>query len=288
MKELLQEKGLDFKVKTLPVTVYNPESGLYVDSPKYRATIRPDNGHIYKMCTKAQKILQNSTLVDVLVKYYGYDKIKHSHFIKKDINGTVLTVLINNGNLFKDEMEMESFFTVTTSFNQSEALNFGVHDKTLISGSEMNRREYRDVFSMRHTDSMEKLLDEFSSLVTLFDGVYDEHYGFYKELMALPASLDFTYQFLKDLFVVDFSQENVKETTHLKSYRRANGARKQVNAALKEQGNSLFSLLQGVNRWTTHTIIKNESYRQTGLIFGNGYRINNEAYQYLWDAIRTD
>lgn len=279
MRDLLQEKGLDFEVKTLPITVYNPESGLYMESDKYKAITRTDNGHIYSTCTKRQRILQNERFVRLLVHYFGEDVIRRSKFILSDKNATKLSVLINNGNKYtQTEMELESSLTINTSFDQSSSLNLGITDQILICTNGLTRNEYKKFFSLRHTENMEKQMDDFSTMVKRFDEVYEKHYGFYERLKEEKVTKTTAYDFIDELVGVDFSKEDVEETTHTRSYNLGVALKSQIATSFREQGGNMFALLQGVTRYTTHDLAAGDI---TSQMYGNGYRVNNKAYEWL-------
>lgn len=279
MEDLLVSKGLDFEVQNLPVTVYNPKSGLFVESPEHTATMRMDNGHIYTIGTKRHQIIQPADLMDMLVRYYGYDTIRNSRVIKSDRNATAMSVLINNGNKFSKELELESYLTIDTSLDRSTAFSFGITDEILVCSNGLTRKEYKKMFSMRHTHkNMDAVLDSFSDQVHRFEAVYEEHYGFYQILKDTPATTADSYAFIDEILGVDLSIPNIEDKLHSRTLHSVNALKAQVNQSFREQGNNRFALLQSVTRYTTHDIM---GAGPVSTQFGWGYKLNNKAYEFL-------
>lgn len=254
IKELLQQTGLDWNVRTETITT---ESGINLDG--YTAIIREDNNTPLSVRSDSYQPYQNHELLELLHRVSqqtGLPIHKGGYFG----DGQKVYIQLKSNNLTLGTDRIEGFVTGVNSFDGSTSLAFGNSNVT-ISCQNTFFAAFRDLKAkVRHTVNMGIKIDEicrnmdkalveeknmFDSIVRMSETSFDKvlRDDVTRKLFNIEKNID-----LNDEDAISSVTRNKMSRFYI-----------DLNGELKDKGDNMWGLFSGITKYTTHSMVKGDS-----------------------------
>lgn len=272
VQNLLDRTGTNWKVEKLPLVAHKvTENGISELPTNAFGLYRDDTPQHLGTVKGRYSIMQNAELADIMVKIqsrFGGD-VKGGSLV----NGKKVFYQLSLEDATVGPDTLKRNITCLNSHDGSSSIGFG-STNTVVSCSNMFHLAMKDLERFRHTASASERLaiavqsfeeamvqdDELMETFKKFDGVQlDNHV---KELVR------------KALFNV--TQEDKLSTRKANILNRYDAA---VKKEIKEKGESLWGLFNGVTYYTNH--LDNTKNETRHIMYGQGYKKNKKAFDII-------
>lgn len=280
--ELLKEFGLNWNVDKRPFFFKNV-AGDMAESD-YFGLVRSDNDTVLGHCKDSYRAFQNELIMNTMKGFAD----EHGLIVERGgaFGGgkkIFLQLYIpNDFKIGKGGDALKQYLFAANTFDHSARLSFG-YTNTVISCQNTFNRALKDTsIRIKHTESGEGRIIE---LPTLFA----EHLQLRKEtneMFLVWDSTKATKAMAKELIAqLTNTDKNMTPAQRgemsTRSLNILEGLEMAVNKEMKEKGETLWGLLNGVTYYTNH--IKSHPKRDNGqlesILVGTGAQMNNKAFE---------
>jgi hypothetical protein len=167
------------------------------------------------------------------------------------------------------------FITALTSHDGSSPIGFGITNVNVYCSNTFYRA-MREMSKVKHTtsyrDSLNKIVENLRGVLLEEQLITDNLIGLSN--VSIPTRIDDDFL----MAIIGGSEESTRSKNRLDSLKSAISIEENIH------GNNLFSLFNGVTRFTNHlTNYRDLDAKRKSIVYGTGYNINNRAYDMLVD-----
>ena len=285
-KVILKKTGLDFIIHKVHTPVLFGKSEY--ENPYY-FLLNPKTKEVINTVKKNYFVTQNKVIVEMVIQ--GLKKFKKEKLeITKggSIHGgrRIFLQLRIQGDAFVGKDQVEKYITIIDSNDGSTQLSVGIGDKVMRCRNEFCQFYKAGQSKYKHTSSLEDRINELPALLELALSRSMRMTELYQEMVETPIT-----QEQIDGLVWDILGYNDIEDESLTGRAKANIQKllDALDVELSEGGMNVWSLHNGVTRWTTHT--KQAPKRHNGRLesifspTGTNYRVNQKSFNYALNLI---
>jgi len=279
--EILEEANLNWTVGCEPLHLPNG-----VQTP-YIATVRSDNNQVFGTF-KNYEVFQNHELAELALRVSEHTNLKFEHGGEFAKGGKVFIHLRNGDTtgIGDNNDVIHNYITAINSHDGSTALRWGYSNK-VVSCQNTFWSVYKSLQnSVRHTSSMkervEQALRDIEHIQKEKKRMIDVFFKFNNELATEKEIAHVVNLITK----VDLNG-NMKEAKELYTTQQLNKVKDlgfNISHQMNEKGNTLWGLFNGVTRYTTHEMGRDNT-RDQGKAMGQQNRVDNSVFRYLEELV---
>lgn len=284
--EVLQATGLNWSVKKETLTT---ESGLVI--PDKVAAMRSDNGAFLGVVGDGYTHFQNAEMVSLVYDsgkevFNSELELKHPWNNSETLGcfgnmgggslkgGTRVFTQLELPKLYIGKSDILRFISCTNSHDGTIALGFGTSNQVICCENTFAIAN-RDLAKIRHTSSMQQRIDEaIKSLRKVLE--FEDRQ---MEVFEIASNRAFDKKHIQEIVfsVFEVKVDSQKDEVSTRMKNQMSDFANDINQSIQEQGETLWSLFNGVTRYTNHT--QKTKDKDFGLMFGNEAKINQRAYE---------
>lgn len=282
--EILKSNGLDFTINKLPLVIIN-EEGEQMITP-YFGLVNSKNGETINVCKAGYTISQNSDVVEMVLT--GMEKFGDTLTVSKAgsiHNGRRVFVQLEINGLTKIGNDtMKQFVTILDSNDGSSSLQVGIGDIQAHCTNQFFRFYRKGNSRFRHTATITQKIQEIPSLIETALNESLKQVRTYERFLSTELSKNLADKMVKEVLghdrvftsLEDFSKMTSRSTDMMDLLYN------NIQTEIDFSGSNLFSLFQGVTRYTTHhqSVPKRTNGKDETLIVGAGYKKAIAAYDF--------
>lgn len=295
--EVLQATGLNWTVNKFPseFTTYEEQHGLMMPVthtvPNQFHNVRSDNNVALGSVGKDYKILQNHEAVEMVYKagteVFSKDlDIKHPWNNAETLGtygnmaggslkgGASIFVQLELPSAYVGKSDVERFLTVTNHHTGNGALGFGTTNQVVCCANTFAIAQ-KALSKIRHTASMEeKIEDAIINLRKMLE-FEDRQMEVFEKAANMPLAKKHIQEVLETIFGKGINNGDIST----KKKNQVLEFTEDFNKSIDEQGETVWSLFNGVTRYTNHTrAVKDKDY---SLMFGADAKTNQDVYNLM-------
>jgi len=284
VQTILTEAKLDWSIDKIQLTGVHNEKII-------------NSGYVGLVNSKTQKVLhaakpsytpcQNDELVRILMKgSQAFGNLKYNW--GGAMNGgkkIFLNLKIADAYSVRGE-ELKRYVTGINSNDGSAAVSFG-YGNTVPSCDNQFRKFLRERFhKIYHNSSMDEKLEQVPEILYHILEEELQLMKIYSELAETNISKDLANDLVKSLIGYDrtATKEELEDMgIKQRSLNIMNSLHNAIDFEIKDKGENMWGLFNGVTRFTTHdkSVPKRSFGREESLYFGSGATMNNDALQFV-------
>ena len=274
VQDILNTTNLNWKVREEDVLT---ASGIIVDSKK--AIIRDDTNQVLAIHGSGYQPYQNEQMAELLYQISSHTGLQVHKGGSLDGSSKVF-IQLKSDDLRLGDDKIEGYITGVNSFDGSTSFGFGSSTVT-ISCQNTFFKVMKDIQNkVRHTANMNYKIDE---ILRNIDGIVREEKQTFKEIERMAdirmtsAMEELAINALFDINEADRLAKNI-------STRKLNQIEDFKNDLLIElasKNDSVWGLMSGVTRYTTHTKFKTDEKSITAKLFGSTGEVERKIYNKL-------
>lgn len=271
--EILNATGLNWNVRKEQIQTV---SGLII--PDKTAIIREDNNAVLSVMGDGYEPYNNTELLELLhniTQSTGLEIHKGGMFG----GGEKVFFQLKSDNLILNGDKIEGYVSGINSFDGSTSLSFG-HSTMTISCMNAFFSVYKQLDSkIKHSASMRPRID--TILFGIDKLLKEEKHNFntIKKLNEIPVTPEMIEFVKKTLFELSNTDMLLPESLSTRKMNQIEAFDFDLKRELQQKENSVWGLMSGVTRYTTHTANKNENRAMLNKIVGG---VGNRERQ-IWN-----
>lgn len=278
INEILNTTNLNWKVREENVLT---ASGIIVNDKK--AIIRDDTNQVLAIHSLGYQPYQNEQMAELLYQISNHTGLQVHKGGSLDGSSKVF-IQLKSDDLRLGNDNIKGYITGVNSFDGSTSFGFGNSTLTISCKNTFFKVMKNIQNKVRHTANMYYKIDE---ILRNIDGLILEEKQMFKEIERMA-----------DVRMTDAMEEliinalfNINETDRLAkniSTRKLNQIdefKNDLQIELAGKNDSVWGLMGGVTRYTTHTKFKNEEKSMAGKLFGSTGEIERKIYEKLVEKV---
>jgi hypothetical protein len=284
VNEILTKNGLDFTISKLPLVANGTESEVLITP--YYGLFNSQTRECINTCKEGYTISQNSDVIEMVLT--GMDKFGEKLSVSKagSINGgrRVFVQLEIEGATKIGKDTMKQFVTVIDSNDGSTGLSVGIGDLQMHCENQFFKFYKAGNSRFRHTATITQKIQEIPMLIEVALAENLKQVRTYEKFLSTKLTKNLADKMVKEVLGYDrvfTSPDNMAKMTK-RSTDMMDVLYNDIKTEIDFSGSNLFSLFQGVTRYTTHHQIvpKREGGKDETLIVGAGYKKAVDAFEF--------
>jgi hypothetical protein len=294
--EILKNNGLDFEIIKLPMfgklekTFINEGGELItgVDDIKtdYFGLYNSKSGNIINTVKEGYTISQNAEVVEMVLmgaEKFGELNVNKAFSIN-DGRKVLIQLEVNGISNINGKADIKKYINIIDSNDGSSGLAVSFGSLTLSCQNQFYKFYKSAESRFRHTATIEQRIKELPYLIEETLKQSFKMIEKYNTFASTPLTEKLTNDLVKTLLGFD-RRLSVKEESELttRNLNIMNGLYDHIRKETAEKGNNLWGLKSGVTSYTTHekSVPKRENGRIESLLTGSGYKMNNDAFDFI-------
>lgn len=274
-REILEAHGLDFTILKLPLTATDENSEILLTP--YYGLFNSKTRECINTAKDGYTVSQNAEVVEMALA--GIEKFGDKLSVSKagSINGgrRVFIQLKVEGIQKIGDDTMNQFITIIDSNDGSTGLSVGIGDEQAHCFNQFFKFYKAGNSRFRHTATITERIKEIPSLIETALSENLKQVEIYKKMLAVELKGNDTDRMVKEVLKYDnfFTAPDKMAKMTKRSEDMMNTLYSNIATEVAYSGNNVFSLFQGVTRFTTHHQVapKRTGGKMETLIVGAGY-----------------
>lgn len=254
VEQVLSETGLNWTVREETIVT---ASGIII--PDRKALIRDDNNEVLSVHGEGYQVYQNYQLIELLDRVA--DKIGLPiHSGGSFGEGKKVFIQLKSNDLSLGSDKVVGYITGINSFDGSTSLAFGPSNLTISCQNKFFATFRTLENKIKHTKNMELRIDDVCKGMEFAVKEEEKIFETIKKMSVTEFSAKERDYVIKTLFNIKddinlMDVDSVSTTTR----NRITTFEMDLLRELKDKGNTLWGLFSGVTRYTTHSLVKDNS-----------------------------
>ena len=283
-QEILKGNGLDFTISKLPLIASN-EEGDQMITPYY-GLFNSKTRECINTCKEGYTISQNSDVIEMVLT--GMQKFGDELTVSKagSINGgrRVFVQLEVKGLKKIGKDTMKQFVTVIDSNDGSTGLSVGIGDFQMHCQNQFFKFYKQGNSRFRHTATITQKIQEIPSLIETALNENLRQVRTYERFLSTELTKNLADKMVKEVLGYDRVYTSLEKFAKMtsRSTEMMDLLYNDIKTEVDFSGENLFSIFQGVTRYTTHhqKAPKRTNGKDETLIVGSGYQKALTAYDF--------
>jgi hypothetical protein len=270
---------LTFEVTEAPV-LYN-FNGEIIKSDSHKAIIKEDNGSQLSVMKNSYKVMRNEHFEESVNRMMDISGFEHAGYTEFDGGRVIIAHLKNNrDNIEIGGNKIDDYLTLGTSHDGRYPFFIGTTTHLLRCKNQFSRMNIRE--KVRHTQSSPKKRDELLRSLEIYFRRRDEMYNNFDRMRSVEVNKEIIEEvegLLLNIKKFDRWDGNIST----RKQNKLDVLESNILLEMKDLGENLWGIFQGVTRYTTHDLKQKE--RVFGNLLGTSANINNKMYEYAIEMI---
>jgi hypothetical protein len=184
--------------------------------------------------------------------------------------------------------DVERLLTSLNSHDRSTMFGFGSSNVVVVCQNTF-RRAYTQIEKFRHTAGLKERVEVARQNMIMAMQADAKQVEDFKVLSETKLSSDAIQSVMTKIFDLKKDAEGKLEKLSTQRYNQLNNYISSVEQSVKEQGDSLWAVFNGVTRYVNHIAApKDESEKQAYLMTGRGAELSNIAFDELMSIVTAN
>ena len=237
----------------------------------FKMLLRSDNGALLNVCKKSYRPTLNSRFKEVVGRMSKITGFECNGFVEAYGGRRVFAYLKSEGQKIAG-FNFDNYMVIGNSHDYSSGFFISSVHEMIRCQNQWSKLKKGSLYTIPHTSSSEERIEE---LVLRFENYMDDlnknkrNLEMWREVDVSPALRE---MMLERVLNIEMGNE---DSMPGKTQKRVDSLNFALDRELKDVGNNLLGLFQGVTYYSTHML--NQKSQVFGNLIGNGYTVNERA-----------
>jgi hypothetical protein len=265
---------LDWEVQTQKL--YNQHGQSLRD---YKMLVRSDSGALLNVCKKSYRPTLNAKFKETVEKMSKITGFEFNGYVEA-YGGKRLFAYLKSENQKVAGFDFENYMVIGNSHDYSSGFFIATVHEMLRCQNQWSKLKKGSLHTIPHTSSSDERISE---LVLRFENYMEElnrnkrRLEIWKEIEISPVLRE---MMIERVLNIETGKEDSMPTRTQKRFDSLNLA---MDRELRDVGNNLLGLFQGVTYYTTHLL--NQKSKVFGNLIGNAYTVNERAKEFCESVV---
>lgn len=284
VKDILVQHGLDFRIEKVQL---NANFGGVEYPSEYYGLLNTKTGEIINSVKNSYHVSQNDEVMELVVRgMQGFGELSVQKAGSLHGGRKTFIQLGIDGNSIVGDDTIKKYITCIDSNDGSTGLSIGISNMVMSCQNQYFKFYRMGEVKMKHSSSLGGRMVEIPQLIKLALNESMKQIEIYNKFASTSCSRSLLDGLVKE--VIGFNKHNYKdEDRSSKSLNAMDSLYTCMDSEMKQKGDNLFGLFNGVTYWTNHikTHPKRENGQLESIMVGTNYATNQLAHSFCLDVI---